>query len=80
MHATRPAPLLSQYITVPSGPEFQAHDAVSLTLLTHTPLPATLLIATFWHSSGVFGRFDLAALVQPHLKFLFVLFVICQQK
>ena len=21
---------------------------------------------------GVFGRFDLAALVQPHLKFLFV--------
>jgi len=24
---------------------------------------------------GVFGRFDLAALVQPHLKLLFVLFV-----
>jgi len=25
---------------------------------------------------GVFGRFDLAALVQPHLKFLLVLFVL----
>ena len=24
---------------------------------------------------GVFGRFDLAALVQPHLQFLFVCFV-----
>ena len=24
---------------------------------------------------GVFGRFGLAALVQPHLEFLFVLFV-----
>jgi len=24
---------------------------------------------------GVFGRFDLAALVQPHLKFLFVCFI-----
>jgi hypothetical protein len=24
---------------------------------------------------GVFGRFDLAALAQPHLKFLFVCFV-----
>ena len=26
---------------------------------------------------GVFGRFDLAALVQPHLKFLFVCSFVC---
>ena len=28
---------------------------------------------------GVFGRFDLAALVQPHLKFLFVCLLVCNE-